>query len=440
MAEYLGEGTSPLRGGSPSRERVDFRSRHTAPSIMPSRNRKPETRKENSMNRFLKDFKGGMAALGNAIERILQYRQVSGGTKLVENHKTIEREKIQNIMVPNVLERELIVGRQAVAQAPFREHPKRLIADYQNNVQKVVAAGIPQFLAGMLQSEAVRPTSGVAVEALRPIKGGAVEALMKVAKSIKAGRLPFVPKETRAQAQELLNSIYSKRNGRPSTWQGKDIAQLIEKHRLIPLAAQTQPSRQQQYENFTHAATSIALPKQYENFTHATTSSALSRHTVPSNSLLKESEARRLETVLPRFRDEGVGSGPKIIDAGESTMHTDENTVVYRDNSPHVSGAEEPLPPKSAAIRPDAAAATRYRSPKPTTREAAAAPPEPKHKPSKPDASKNSSNPTSGGLGSQTGGGTVGAAGGAVEITGTLEIAGMADWVAEVKRGMMKNV
>jgi hypothetical protein len=439
---------------------------------MPSRNRKPETRKENSMNRFLKDFKGGMAALGNAIERILQYRQVSGGTKLVENHKTIEREKIQNIMVPNVLERELIVGRQAVAQAPFREHPKRLIADYQNNVQKVVAAGIPQFLAGMLQSEAVRPTSGVAVEALRPIKGGAVEALMKVAKSIKAGRLPFVPKETRAQAQELLNSIYSKRNGRPSTWQGKDIAQLIEKHRLIPLAAQTQPSRQQQYENFTHAATSIALPKQYENFTHATTSSALpkqyenfthaatssalpkqyenfthaatsialSQHTATSNSLLKESEARRLETVLPRFRDEGVGSGPKIIDAGESTMHTDENTVVYRDNSPHVSGAEEPLPPKSAAIRPDAAAATRYRSPKPTTREAAAAPPEPKHKPSKPDASKNSSNPTSGGLGSQTGGGTVGAAGGAVEITGTLEIAGMADWVAEVKRGMMKNV
>ena len=429
MAEYLGEGTSPLRGGSPSRERVDFRSQHTAPSIMPSRNRKPETRKENGMQRFLKDFKGGMAALGNAIERILQYRQFSGGTKLVENHKTIEREKIQNIMVPNVLERELIVGRQVVAQAPFREHPKRLIADYQNNVQKVVAAGIPQFLAGMLQSEAVRPTSGVAVEALRPIKGGAVEALMKVAKSIKAGRLPFVPKETRARAQELLDSIYSKRNGRPSTWQGKDIAQLIEKHRLIPLAAQTQPSRQQQYENFTHAATSIALPQ----------------HTAPSNSLLKESEARRLETVLPRFRDEGVGSGPKIIDAGESTMHTDENTVVYRDNSPHVSGAEEPLPPKSAAIRPAAirpaaAAAARYRSPKPTTREAAAAPPEPKHNPSKPDASKNSSNPTSGGLGSQTGGGTVGAAGGAVEITGTLEIAGMADWVAEVKRGMIKNV
>ena len=433
MAEYLGEGTSPLRGGSPSRERVDFRSQHTAPSIMPSRNRKPETRKENSMNRFLKDFKGGMAALGNAIERILQYRQFSGGTKLVENHKTIEREKIQNIMVPNVLERELIVGRQVVAQAPFREHPKRLIADYQNNVQKVVAAGIPQFLAGMLQSEAVRPTSGVAVEALRPIKGGAVEALMKVAKSIKAGRLPFVPKETRARAQELLDSIYSKRNGRPSTWQGKDIAQLMEKHRLIPLAAQTQPSKQRQYENFTHEVTNIALPPQHKAPSRASSGA-------PANAPLKELEARRLEAVLPRFRDEGVGSGPKIIDAGESTMHTDENTVVYRDNSPHVSGAESPLSPNSAAIRPAAAASSEYRSPKPTMREAAAAPPEPQHKATKPDSSQNSSTPTSGGLGSQTGGGTVGAAGGPVEITGTLEIAGMADWVAEVKRGMMKNV
>ena len=416
MAEFLGEGQSPLRGGRPSRVRVDFRSRHDAPSTEASRSRKPEQR-ENSLRSFLKDFRGGMASLGDAIQRLLQYRQLSGGTKLVETKSVVERVKIRNVMVPHVLEREILTGRQAATQTPYREQSKRLMTDYRDNARRVVAAGIPQFLAGMLQGEALRPT-----------KGGAVEALMKVAKSVKAGRLPFVPKETRKRAQELLNSIYGKRTGRPATWRGKDIAQLVEKHRLIPLAAQTQPSKDPQYQNFTMSATNSPLVP------------PLPQHKAAEGVVLKEAEARRLEAVMPRFRDEGVASGPKIIDAGESTMHTDDSTVVYRDNSAHVSGSEDKLSPSSAAVRPASAASAKYRSPIPTSRAEAAAPSNPEHKAPAPDASRNMANQKSGGLGSRAGGGAGGAGGGTVEITGELHIPELDNAIAEIKRGQMKSV
>jgi len=427
MAEYLGEGRSPLRGGRPSRTRVDFRSRHDAPSANPSRDRKPEDRRDNNLKRFLKDFKGGISALGSAIDRLLQYRRMSGGTKLIEKRDVIEREKIRNIMVPHVLERELLTGRQAAVAAPFRDQPKQLLVDYRENTRKVVAEGIPQFLAAMLRSEATLP---VQHDAMRPARGNAVEALMKVAKSVKAGRLPFVPKETRRRAQELLDAIYSKRTGRPSQWRDKEIAQTIERHRLIPLAAQTQPSRAAQYQNFTQSAASMPIVPARDV-----------ELIVPARDVdLKESDARRLESVMPRLRDEGVAAGPKIIDAGESTMHTDSNTVVYRDNSSHVASPEQPMEPSKAAIRPASAAVAEYRSPLPSTRAAAAAPTTPEHKPPR-DIQMDASSTTSGGLGSRTGGGTVGASG-TMKIDGRLEIPALREelgnWIARVE-GQLRN-
>lgn len=422
MAEYLGEGSSPLRGGKPSRKQVDFRSRHTAPTTERSRNRKPEQRQQNSLRRFLRDFKGGLSSLGDAIERLLQYRKLSGGTKLSERHTTIEREKIRNVMVPHVLEREILTGQQAVTQAPFREHSKRLTNDYRDNTRRAVASGIPQFMAAMLQAEAVSAPRRAPTEALRPVRGGAVEALMKVAKSVKAGRLPFVPKETRKRAQELLDAIYGRRTGRPATWRDKEVARIIEKHRLIPLAAQTQPSSTPQYQNFTMAATGVPLVP------------PLPHHKEPKQATLTETEARKLEAAgIPRFRAEGMADGPKLIDAGESTMHTNDQTVVYRDNSTHVSQPEKELSPARASIRPASAVTAKYRSPIPTTRAVAAAPTNPEHKHPKPDASKNTTSSTRGGLGSHTGGGTLGAGGGQMKVQGELRIPELDNAIAEIK-------
>jgi hypothetical protein len=155
---------------------------------------------------------------------------------------------------------------------------------------------------------------------------------------------------------------------------------------------------------------------------------------------LKESDARRLESVMPRLRDEGVAAGPKIIDAGESTMHTDSNTVVYRDNSSHVASPEQPVAPSKAAIRPASTAAAEYRSPPPSTRAAAVAPTTPEHKPPR-DIQMDASSTTSGGLGSRTGGGTVGASG-TMRIDGRLEIPALREelgnWIARVE-GQLRN-
>ena len=153
---------------------------------------------------------------------------------------------------------------------------------------------------------------------------------------------------------------------------------------------------------------------------------------------VSEHHAQRLEAAIPRFRDEGaVYGGPAIVDAGETKEDVGGLGVIYREGSSHVQSPETP-PQRDAvagaAVRRDAVAGAAAR------RAPVAAPPTPQAEAHRaPPADNEPANKTHGGLGAGRGGGTVGAAGGPVQIEGTLAIDGLRDWVGKVT-GVIKNV
>jgi hypothetical protein len=157
-----------------------------------------------------------------------------------------------------------------------------------------------------------------------------------------------------------------------------------------------------------------------------------------------EHEARSLEKVMPRFRQEGAvaGTGPFIIEGGEAMQQVGGMNVMYHEGSSAVAGAERGAShPSPAAGSRGRAAARMARAPAASNGGAppAAAPTAAAHRGPAGGGGSTEGSTTHGGLGSGSGGGVVGGGGGPMKIEGELRIPGMADWVAKINGQVRKS-
>jgi hypothetical protein len=211
--------------------------------------------------------------------------------------------------------------------------------------------------------------------------------LIKTAKSKDAGRLPFVPKETKEKAGKLVAEIKSKAGGAGSPPK-------YERRTSRPAGPQASQPK---------AKRDVKLPE-------------FAAQTRRKPIKLKEPEARKLEREIPRFRTQGATIGPAIVEQGETTTNIDNVSVTYREGSKEAARPE--LPPNNSALRRDAAAAEKRRSTPSVNREAAAAPTNAQRRPPTAAASTGGGGAVAGARASVGGGKPT-------RIEGTLRIEGM---------------
>lgn len=371
-----------------------------------------------------RDFREGVAALQQALrpggrsaanpelraQAMERIRELSASTK--ERMRTVVEKEMQTIT--RVSEKIPIPNR----------HVPTMIEDFKRRAEAAVAEKIPQSLAAVMKAEhEVRSTQQSRVPrasvAMRPGRGSPVESLMKVAKSIRAGRLPFVPKETKKEAQKLVDAVVGRDRGRRMAELDAETLKLMEQHNLIPAAVQgsLEAERSPDGEHDRISERLEVVLREISRSPGRSTAIPISEH-----------DALGLESKIPRFRDEGaVYGGPAIVDAGETREDVGGMSVIYREGSSHVQSPEAPA-------RKESVAKTVAKRAPPT------ATPPPQAEPHRaPPADSEAMNRTHGGLGTGKGGGTVGASGGPVRIEGKLEIDGLREWIAKVT-GTMNDV
>lgn len=393
---------------------------------LPAKSHKPlqvKPRPRSDIDKLAKDFNEGVVAIQRAIARLAKPKLPEQGKFGPRDFGHIEgsTDTIKD-RTRTILEREMRTVLRVSEKLPIpSRHIPAIARDFQRRAKTVFEAKVPQTLAAIMKIDRERrsaartrsaPQSSVA---LRPGRGSPVESLMKVAKSIRAGRLPFVPAETRKQAQQLIDSVVGRSRGRKAASLDRETERLIERYKLVPLAvrnsiaAERAPNAPQMRssERLDLILREVARPA--------------NREAVP----IAEHHARQLEPFIPRFQDEGaVYGGPAIVDAGETRENVGGMDVIYREGSTRVSSPEAPS---------SGQAGTKLGEPI-----AAEAPQAASHGAPAADIGDTGSR-VHGGLGTGRGGGTVGAAGGPVKITGELTIPGMAGWVAKVE-GFLHDV
>ena len=202
-----------------------------------------------------------------------------------------------------------------------------VIREYRQLAERAEKLHIPQAHAEILQG-AKQLTPG---QALRPTSK-AVRSLMQAAQAIKQGRLPFLPKETRREAQKLLNAVFSKQAAAQISKSSR-IPQEIERQRLVPLAAQgmleaahvqNRPPSPLLGVLKRAVATPLISPQAPSKMGAAPpTAGGTGRAPVAAHDL------PRLAKTLPSFASQGAGYGGALL------SHADESMQVFtRSDSP----------------------------------------------------------------------------------------------------------
>jgi hypothetical protein len=221
--------------------------------------RKKPTDRSEELIRSLRDFQNGMRTLDEALGK-LSRSGTRRGDGAAAARSSVDRGKGFASRVPppihKIMERELrILHKTAAASPATKTHRAILTRQFEQRARRAVKADVPQTLAALLRADRDiqqskftpsgprKPPSEQVV--LRPDRGGPVDDLMKVAKSIRSGRLPFVPKETKKRAQELLTAVYGRERGtHMASSRAAENRRMIEQYRLIPLAVQHDAVRQ----------------------------------------------------------------------------------------------------------------------------------------------------------------------------------------------------
>ena len=169
------------------------------------------------LSQLMTDFKAGVSRLGYLAQRLS-----ASGYKAAPPQVTESRRAPQD--VTKIIERELRTISQIAPAAVQHD----VVREYRELAEQASALQIPQAHAAILQGSKRVPPA----EALRPTSK-AVRSLMQAAQAIKQGRLPFLPKETRREAQKLLSAVFSKQSA-VQLARSNQIPRAIESQRLIP--------------------------------------------------------------------------------------------------------------------------------------------------------------------------------------------------------------
>jgi hypothetical protein len=209
---------------------------------LPQPPKKRRSKRDRALAELLRDFRLGLTSLRSLAQRLKVTRPDYKG------------QRGQAPAVPpaitKIVERERKVVERLVASLPASER-KLVIKEYERATQQVMTAQAPQAYAAILRaSELVSPTPASPSAAttvqpapvLRPDQPY-VKELMATAKAIRAGRLPFMPKEVVRRARELLSVLFGKQRA-TDLITSRDVVtrKLISQYRLVPRSVQAATS------------------------------------------------------------------------------------------------------------------------------------------------------------------------------------------------------
>jgi len=440
MPEFLGESAgAPERSKRlPKVTKADAAQRK--PPDFPTRRERPEPgkKRDDEMARIAKDFRAGLARLGAATDQLSRQKLLEKITprKLAELRKTAPS-------IARTLEREIRTITKLAKAAPDIKHTATVTRAFRERAERVVEEKLPQLYASILKAEQLVTKVEPAKVAL-PLKPGTpAAALVQAARAIRAGRLPFLPLETRKQAQGLIDRIFSRSRRSLETVRSPDGEQkrLIERHSLIPLAVRHDIMRDV-WRRSPEAARALppgalmppkllkTTDRQLLKTVNEVISDRVSRiekettidRSAPVPRTVTTRNAPMLTQPVPAFQTQGVAAG------GDYVAHTGESLhVISRDDRPLVEPHEEtaasaPSVAPTPATRSRERAQTVHGVPVPSAPAAAAPAPRPPAARSAPAAGA-----------AVAGESSVGGKGESLRIEGTLSIPGMDDWVAKIE-------
>ena len=318
--------------GEVARSAKKLGARRTKPTSKPITKAPPRARSKLVVKRkddkprpefgqLIADLKSGVSRLGQLAGQLAASRQ-RDGVPQVPDARRVSPE------VTKLIEREL---RTITKLVPGES--REIIKEFRQLAERAAKMHVPQSHAALMEgAKRLQPA-----ETLRPTSP-AVQALMKATNAIRSGRLPFLPKETRKEAQKLLNEIF----GKPKAMQiakSTRIPQMIEQQRLIPAAVSgmvkssaPDDSRESPLLGFLKqslAAPLAALKEAYKAPSPPPVPDAQGRVPVGAQDL------PRLSRALPSFAATGGARGGAFLShAGEDL------TMITQNDSPLFTSAE----------------------------------------------------------------------------------------------------
>jgi len=460
MAEFLGESTGASERQGRRKPALGKRSGLSTPKLVGERTRKaPVAKREHELAGVLRDFRAGITQLGQAADR---FARQPVAERITPQRLTQLRQHVPSIA--RILEREIQTVTKLVKAAPDIKHTSTVTRSFRERAERVIEQQLPQLFASVLRAERlvtkVEPAKvalplkkGAPVEPAKvalPLKKGApVEALVKAARAIRAGRLPFLPLETRKKAQTLLDRIFA----RPRSLEAvrapdNEQRRLIERYSLIPLAVhhdimreawQRAPAGIQQATQGHSVPPTLLKPttrqllRTVNEIVRERTSrlekmSTIEQQTAPVLPAVAARERPYAAQSVPSFATQGAAAG------GDYMAHTGEDVHVITRNDrplvePHESadtGATAAAP--SAPTTPGSQVQTRGSSPRGVPALAA-----PAARTTAPTARAPASRPEPQQAGATAGAAQAAGDGNTMKIEGTLSIPGLDNWIATIE-------
>lgn len=368
MAEFLGE---PRRQQDEDKSKRATFDNVKAPKPPKHQIRKAEQRAD-PLRRFARDFQNGLTSLNDAVSKL---------SKLPKDSST-----------------------KSTPTPPVRERVEREVRRTERTVERIskdAPASRSQRVDLPKKIEAPKPQPRQAT--IRPkTPDDKAAALIKVSKAKDAGRLPFVPRETKERAREAVDSIKKPSNKVPDAPNHASRAaakpeplQLPKREEVKPISTTATPERKPvEFLAQTPRATHRQMP-------------------------IKEPQAKKLEQEIPRFERQGAtAERESIVEHGETATTVNDVTVVRREGSKEAAGSE--LPPNKSNASRSAAFADRRRSSTSLNQPSSAAPTSDSRTPAANAAARTNAR---GGAASQSSGG----GSGNMTLQGELKITGMQD-------------
>jgi hypothetical protein len=427
MSEFLGENAGASERVKPAPEPLKAIPPGKPPEFPKARERKsPDEKREAELAGLAKDFRAGITQLGQATDRLTRQKALERLTpqKLTELRK-------HSPSLARILEREIKTVTEFAKAAPDIKHTATVTRSFRDRAERVIEQRLPQLYATILKAERLATTPQPAKVAI-PLKPGApIEALVKAARAIRAGRLPFLPLETRKKAQALIDRIFARpRSLETARSPDGERRGFIERHSLIPLAVRNEIMRDALQRSAGTTPPQPARPADRQllrtvNEIIKERTSKIEKSTEKQAAPLPQTvgarEMPQAPRAVPSFASQGAAAG------GDYMAHTGEDLhVITRNDRPLVEPHERDTP-DAPSVAPAAASTARAQA---STRRGVPVPPAPAAAAPAPRAP--TARPAQGASGGASLEGPVGGES-TMKMEGTLRIPGLEDWMAKIE-------
>lgn len=204
---------------------------------LPRPPKKKRAKRDRALAELLRDFRLGLTSLRSLSQRLRTRQPDYKGQR--------GPAPAPPPAITKIVERERRVIEKVLAPLPTKER-EVILREYERVSKSVMQERAPQAYAAILRGASLldatptpsRQTTVTPAKVLRPNEPR-VKELMMMAKAIRSGRLPFLPKGVVTRARELLSVLFGKQRAADLVT-SRDTAtrRLISRYRLIPRAVQ----------------------------------------------------------------------------------------------------------------------------------------------------------------------------------------------------------